>query len=51
MPLQRVPKLVVAEIQCRRGCALIESVTTQSILEDLPLIFGDGTTEVLGSRD
>src|SRR4051812_16047187 len=48
VPLERVPKLVVAEVECGGGGALVEAVTLQGLLEELALIFGDRGAEVFG---
>ena len=48
MTLQRMSKLVVAEIERRRGRTLIEAVSRKGALEKRPLIFGNGRPEVAG---
>ena len=48
--LQCVTQLVVAEVQRSGGRALVESVSTQRILEKLTLIFRNGTAEIAGLR-
>src|SRR6185312_3312740 len=52
MALERVPQLVIAEIQGRSGSPLIEAVTAKRILEQPPLILRDRAAEIagLGSR-
>src|SRR5438067_6862603 len=50
VPLERVPKLVVAKIERGRRGPLVEPVAAERVLEKLALIFGDGRTEVSGRR-
>ena len=46
MPLQRMPKLVVAEIQRGRGRALVEAIGGERILQERSLIFGNCGAQV-----
>ena len=48
VPLQGVAQLVVAEPERRRRSALVEAISRQSVLQQLPLISGNGAPEVVG---
>src|SRR5689334_15257289 len=48
--LQRVPELVVTEVECRRRRPLVEAIAPERVFEKLPLIFRDGSAEVVGAR-